>query len=314
MSDNNSGYAGNKGLIFGLVAIWLLTVSLGCSGGQGTVSESGVYNPSPGQVVGELKPGGENEFLAGNYREARPLLTNAARGGSLRAIYYLRIIVDRGLDGQAPNPDEANKLLSLMAAMQDRLKELAESGPKDDRGIYQASMAILYFRGFLDGGQNLGLALELARQSASSGFAPAVNLAAAILLTPGTEAGKIKDLFGMGLSEAFSMSLAQAQKNDPIAMGNVGYMYRAGQGTGQDHFQGAIWARKAASIPQTTPRVLNDLGAIYEEAKAVTKDMAEAKRWYGLAAARGYPAASRNLSRLRTNKGGIPETLTGLEY
>jgi TPR repeat protein len=141
-----------------------------------------------------------------------------------------------------------------------------------------------------------------------------MNLTAAILLTPGVDAGPIKDLVSGGIIEAYELSLAAANKNDPLAMGNIGYLYRTGRGISLDSFLGASWTRKAAELPQTTPRVLNDLGAIYEEGKAVTPDKAEAQRWYGLAAARGYRMGTNNLSRLRSGHGGTPEILDGLEY
>ncbi|MDR0621306.1 MAG: hypothetical protein LBJ61_05460 [Deltaproteobacteria bacterium] len=77
----------------------------GCTGSRlGTVSESGVYSPRLSGVAGELKPAGEDEFLAGNYKAARPLLTEAGRGGSLRAVFFLRIIVERGLTARRPMP------------------------------------------------------------------------------------------------------------------------------------------------------------------------------------------------------------------
>jgi TPR repeat protein len=297
-----------------LAAVGLLTLWLGCSPGPGgTTDERGVYAPANGSVIGELKPAGEDEFLAGDYKAARPLLTEAGRGGSLRAVYFLRIIAERGLDGQAPNPDEANRYVALMGATRKRLEELSTSGPAADRHIYLASLALAYFRGHIEGGQDRARALELSHRAASGGFVPAMNMTAALLIPTGAaDQGGI--LQGMGHIEAFKVSMEAALKNDPIAMGNVGYMYRTGQGVALDVFQGASWARKAAGLPQTTPRVLNDLGAIYEDGLAVTPDKAEARRWYGLAAARGYAMATNNQARLHGGKPGKPEVLEQLEY
>jgi TPR repeat protein len=97
-------------------------------------------------------------------------------------------------------------------------------------------------------------------------------------------------------------------------MGNVGYLFLTGTGTGKDLFQAASWARKAAGLPQTTARAMNDLGAMYEEGGAVTQDLAEAAKWYGKAAARGYPGAAANLARAKSGKAGAPTVLAGLEY
>ncbi|MDR2301431.1 MAG: sel1 repeat family protein [Deltaproteobacteria bacterium] len=295
------------------MALGLLVFLAGCSGTGGTVDDRGIFKPDKA-IPGEIKPAGEAEFLAGDYKAAKPLLTEAGRNGSLRAVFYLRIIVEIGLDGEAPNAQEADRLVTLMGAMKSRLEDLAFNGPGADQGIYLTSLAIAYFRGKIEGGPDLQRALRLAREAASRGFIPGVNLAAAILVTPGVEAGVIKDLWGGGLNEAFNLSHSAALKNDVLAMGNVGYLYRVGQGVSLDAYQGASWSRKAAQIPQTTPRVLNDLGAVYEEGRAVTPDKDEALRWYGLAAARGYKMGANNQARLRSGKGGSPEVLTGLEY
>ncbi|MDR2387161.1 MAG: sel1 repeat family protein [Deltaproteobacteria bacterium] len=285
----------------------------GCSGSGGSTDQRGLFKPNKA-IPGEIKPAGEDEFLAGDYQAARPLLTEAGRNGSLRAVFYLRIITEWGLDGHKPNSLEADGLVTLMGAMKSRLEDLAANGPKADQAIYLTSLATAYFRGKIEGGPDIPQALRLARAAASRGFIPGMNLTAAILVTPGVEAGAIKDLWGGGLNEAFNLSLAAAERNDVLAMGNLGYLYRVGQGVALDPYQGASWDRKAAQMPQTTARVLNDLGAVYEEGRAVTPDKDEALRWYGQAAAKGYPMAANNQARLRSGQSGSPEVMIGLEY
>jgi TPR repeat protein len=305
----------SQGLTIITVLFGLLFFINGCSSAkENEATKSNIFSLSSEEVAGELKSAGEDEFLAGNYKAARPLLVSAGRTGSLRAVFFLRILTEHGLDGLPPNIDESNRLVALMAAMKDRLIELASKGPQADRHIYQASLALLYFRGQIDGKQNLELALELSRLASASKFTPAMNLAAAILMNPDLKASFFKGLLGGNDNEAFILSLEAAQKNDPLAMGNVGYLYRTGQGVTKDPFQGASWARKAADLPQTTARVLNDLGAIYEEGLAVTMDKAEAQRWYGLAAARGCREGFTNQSRLKSGKNDSPAVLTSLEY
>jgi TPR repeat protein len=198
--------------------------------------------------------------------------------------------------------------------MKERLEELAHNGPSEDQAIYYSSLALAYFKGKIEGGPDLNVALELAREAASRDFIPGMNLAAAILVTPGVDAGLIKDLYGGGPIEAYNLSHSAARRGDVLAMGNVGYLCRLGQGVSLDAYKGASWARRAASLNPTTPRVFNDLGAIYEDGRAVTPDKDEAMRWYGQAAARGYHMGSTNLSRLRSGKAGPPEVLVGLEY
>jgi TPR repeat protein len=85
-------------------------------------------------------------------------------------------------------------------------------------------------------------------------------------------------------------------------------------GTKADPILAAAMARRAAALPEATARCQNDVGLFYEQGLAVTADKSEALRWYGLAAARGYPQAQANLARLRAGRGGTPESFDGLEY
>jgi TPR repeat protein len=97
-------------------------------------------------------------------------------------------------------------------------------------------------------------------------------------------------------------------------MGNLVYLFRQGIGTTAEPFQASSWARAAAEKNPNSPRVLNELGIIYEEGRAVTQDKTEAARWYGLGANRGYQLAKDNAARLKANSPGAPSFLDGFEY
>ncbi|MDR0354232.1 MAG: sel1 repeat family protein [Deltaproteobacteria bacterium] len=303
-------------LMFLVLTILAGAFPLGCSiwpfsGSKDGSAESGStkVETAAGKMksTGELKPAGEDEFLRGDYAAAVPLLMNAGRSGSLRAVFFLRIVNEYGLDGQPPNPEMAERLVSLLAAMKDRVQELAYYGPKPDQPIYKTALALLYFRGQQGLNQDVGAALNLARGAAAD-FVPAMNLTAAILLSP------LRPQSSGDFKEAFALTLKAAERGDALAMGNLSYLYRLGLGIDQEPFLAASWARKAADKTQTTPRVLNDLGLIYEEGRAVTQDKAEAARWYGLAAARNYAAAKSNVARLKSGHDGAPAFHAGLEY
>jgi TPR repeat protein len=293
--------------LLALLAILAALAAGGCSG------PTAVNPADPKAVVAELKPQGEDAFLKRDYKAARAPLEAAARVGSLRAIYFLRILSETGLDGAAPNPDEAHRLLSILAASEKTLTSLAERGPSKDRPIYRAALGTLWLRGYLGPAPDPRKAQVYAGQASRAGLLPANNLAAAALLSGGT-GSFLGRLWGGSAEEAWEMTLDAARAGDVIAMGNASYMARSGIGTDADPYLGATWARRAASLPEATPRVQNDLGFYYEQGLAVTPDTEVAARWYQMAAARGYPQAQSNLARLKAGGAGKPEVFEGIEY
>lgn len=312
-STSAFSFPGIASLLILLPCLGLLLAAAGCSarpfGGGGESGPSWRGLPPEGAVLGEIKPAGEDEFLKGEYAAARPLLTNAGRGGSLRAVYMLRVIVENGLDGTAPDPALASRFVALLAASKDVLQGLADRGPVADRPVYEAALAMLYLRGEAGVERNMALAAELARKSSDGGFGPARNLLAAILLSPLADSGR------GGRSDAFELTSRMAAAGDALAMGNLSFLYRMGIGVDAEPFQASSWARAAADKTPNTPRVYNDLGVFYEEGRAVTQDLAEAARWYAAGAARGYQPARDNLARLRSGgRSGAPSFFTGIEY
>jgi TPR repeat protein len=310
----------NGNLIAAAAIVLILTVlTPSCFSLTGWFSDSPDEAPSGSQnAVGEIKPAGEAEFLAGDFRTARTLLTNAGRAGSLRAVFFLRIITQYGLDGLPPNPDEAKRFLALLANSKDRLIELAAKAPLEDRPIYDTALAHLYFTSYFAPLPDYAAAITLSRQAAETGFTPAMNLSAAIILTPEAAEATSKmlgNIFGQaGPAEAFSWSHKAALAGDVLAMGNVSYLYRAGLGTNRDPLMAASWARRAADKPQTSARCFNDLGYFYQLGTAVSPDLTEAARWYKLAADRQYPLAAANLSGLKAKPPAAPSVFDGLEY
>jgi TPR repeat protein len=282
----------------------------GCSFFSGDKSDD-QKAASDAAPLGELRPAGEEEYYKGDFKGARPLLTQAGRSGNLRAAFFLRIITEYGLDGLLPNPDEADTLLNLLAAHKDTLTLWAKDGPRPERPIYQASLAILYLRGYISELPDSNQALPLARLSASSGFYPAMNILAAALLGSSSEATKATSNAQI---EAYQAVYRAAFAGDVLAMGNISYLTRLGIGTTAAPFMAATWSHRAANLPQTTARSLNDLGFFYEEGRAVSPDLAEATKWYTLADQRGYPLAAANLKRLKSQAKTPPEVYDFIEY
>jgi hypothetical protein len=293
------------GLVLALSAV------SGCLWSQTEPEANSTNNPYQASALGELRPAGEEQFLHQDFKAAKPLLTAAGRAGSLRAVIFLRLISEYGLDSSAPNPDEAHRFLSLLAASRERLTNLAENGPASDRPIYLTALAVLYLRGYFPEGPSQAQALQAARKAAASNFVPAKNVLAAAILGLGPEKSSPSVLNRL---EAYQALQSAADAGDVLAMSNLSYVIRLGLGTSTSPFRAASWAHRAASLPQTSARCLNDLGFFYEQGLAVSPDPAEAARWYGLAAVRGYSLAISNLNRIKSSQKGTPEVFDGLEY
>ena len=70
-------------------------------------------------------------------------------------------------------------------------------------------------------------------------------------------------------------------------------MYGKGEGIKQDYAQAMNWYRKA--IEKDNAVAMNNIGVLYFDGKGVTQDYIEAAKWYEKAADKGYPQALYNL-------------------
>jgi TPR repeat protein len=237
------------------------------------------------------EPPGEKEFLAQNYAAAVPLLNAAAARGNLRAVFYLRIIHERGLGGLPINQAIANSSLDFLAYRFTVLTNLATDAPEKERPLYQTALATLYYLGRTPAKKpDLDAALSLADLAAKADFPPAINLMTAVTLAASPKDSPV--FFATnGPRTAHSWATKGAELKDILAIGNLAYINRKGLGTHVNPYLAASLTHNAATNPFPTPRALNDLGYIYQEGIGVTKDLIEATRWRGLAAKRGFPLA-----------------------
>ncbi|MDR1872476.1 MAG: hypothetical protein LBS60_11260 [Deltaproteobacteria bacterium] len=237
------------------------------------------------------EPPGEKEFLAQNHAAAVPLLTAAAANGNIRAVFYLRIIHERGLGGLPVNLAVANSSLDYLAFRITVLTNLAHDSKEKERPLYQTALATLYYLGRVPAKKpDLNAALALADPAAAAGFPPAINLMTALTLAASPEdAPGFFASYGPGT--AYNWASQGAELKDILAIGNLAYLNRQGLGTPINPYLAATLTHNAATNPFPTPRALNDLGYIYQEGIGVTKDPAEAKRWRELAVKRGFPLA-----------------------
>lgn len=84
-----------------------------------------------------------------------------------------------------------------------------------------------------------------------------------------------------------------AERGEASAQYNLGLHYVDGRGVTKDNAEAAKWFRKAAEQGNANGQF--ELGYMYESGKGVAKDQAEAAKWYQKAAAQGNTDAMRRL-------------------
>jgi TPR repeat protein len=102
---------------------------------------------------------------------------------------------------------------------------------------------------------------------------------------------------GLGVTknevEAVGWYRKAVEKDEPMAMTNLGAAYFTGRGVGKDEVEAVGWYRKA--VEKDEPGVMRNLGACYFEGRGVTKDESKAIAWYRKAADGGEPGAMGSL-------------------
>jgi TPR repeat protein len=199
-----------------------------------------------------------------------------------------------------------------MALRAHEIQALSGSAPAHLRGLYHAAIAQLAYHSLIPGsGGDLRLALGRSKTASSDGFTPAMNLYAHIACLE--DDSGILGFLKPDKGDCFETTLRAAEAKDILAMGNLSYLYREGVGTARNPMMAASWAHLAANRAPPLPRAQNDMGYYYETGVPVSRDLTEAKRYYGLA--RGsYPLAQANLDRLSGKGGGGPLVAATVDF
>jgi len=108
-------------------------------------------------------------------------------------------------------------------------------------------------------------------------------------------------LFGKGteknIAEGIRWIEKSAKQGMQDAVGELGLIYMAGlYGVPKDRVKGMAWIQKGAAAGIV--ECMTVLGECYENGVIVKKDIRAAKKWYGLAADKGFQPAQEELQRL----------------
>jgi TPR repeat protein len=90
---------------------------------------------------------------------------------------------------------------------------------------------------------------------------------------------------------------AAAERGDPRAQTQLGYMHERGLKVPQDYYLAAQWYHRAAA--QGDPRAQHRLGILFNKGFGVNFDLIEAYKWLNLAATRVRPGERDYYARMR---------------
>ena len=101
----------------------------------------------------------------------------------------------------------------------------------------------------------------------------------------------------------FAETRTKAEQGLAEAQSNLGLMYVKGQGVTRDYAEAVKWYRKAAE--QGLAEAQYNLGQMYYKGQGVTRDYAEAVKWFRKAAEQGLAAAQYNLGVMYRKGEGV---------
>nr|WP_320000334.1 toll/interleukin-1 receptor domain-containing protein [uncultured Draconibacterium sp.] len=101
---------------------------------------------------------------------------------------------------------------------------------------------------------------------------------------------------------ALKWYLKAAEKGNAVAMKNIGFLYRNGEGVDRDYKKAMDWYLKAAE--KGNAGAMNNIGFLFDTGKGVDRDYKKAMDWYLKAAEKGNAVAMNNIGFLfDTGKG-----------
>jgi TPR repeat protein len=102
---------------------------------------------------------------------------------------------------------------------------------------------------------------------------------------------------------SFAETRAKAEQGDAVAQYNLGQMYYKGQGVTRNYAEAAKWFRKAAE--QGLAEAQYNLGVMYREGEGVTRDYAEAAKLTRKAAEQEIAVAQYSLGLMYAKGQGV---------
>lgn len=218
-----------------------------------------------------------------NYKDAYPLLLQAAKENNGQAQHRVGYIYHYGLGGVQKNYTEA--------------KYWYEQGAKNNIAVSMNNLGVMYANG--EGvTQNYNLAIDWYNKAANLGESLAMR--------------NLGNLYEDGKGVAKDYTKAKewfekaAAKGDGDSMANLGYFYHNGYGVNKDYLQAKSWYEKGAA--KGNAWAMRNLGLLYDNGNGVDYNWNEAVKWYRKASENGYSSATRLLGEFYLfGVGGVPK-------
>ena len=129
-----------------------------------------------------------------------------------------------------------------------------------------------------------------------------VRVAAVVVALVAWEAGAV--VAAQTTTEILVELRERAEQGDADAQAALGFRYASGRGVAPDLAEAIRWYSLAAD--QGHVRTQYNLGVMYRSGRGVLQDEAEAARWFRLAAEQGYDSAQYNLGIMYDTGKGVP--------
>ncbi|MEE2790717.1 MAG: tetratricopeptide repeat protein [Acidobacteriota bacterium] len=129
-----------------------------------------------------------------------------------------------------------------------------------------------------------------------------VRVAAVVVALVAWEAGAV--VAAQTTTEILVELRERAEQGDADAQAALGFRYASGRGVAPDLAEAIRWYSLAAD--QGHVRTQYNLGVMYRSGRGVPQDEAEAARWFRLAAEQGYDSAQYNLGIMYDTGKGVP--------
>ena len=230
------------------------------------------------QYEGNINPYitiGEKLFLEGKYKEAFPIIEQAANNENPRAMHIMARYYNDGYEVVKINNVERNNWCSRAYSYKEPLSMYGYSFWCTENGSEEQKRICSQI--FVD-----------IKETAESGDLFAQG-AIGWMYDNGNGVVQDKNI-------AVKWMMKAAEQCYPYAQNYLGWMYGAGNGVDKDNIRAVEWYRKAAEHGFAAAQY--NLGVMYQNGNGVDKDFGMAEHWYLKAAEQDYKLAFRNLANM----------------
>lgn len=257
---------------------------------------------------------GEQLYLHGKYKEAFPLIKNAAENGNPRAMYILSDYFDNGYETVKINKNERDSWLCKAKDFNEPISTYAYSSNccKDSSAETTLSQVFNEIKSLAESDDIIAQTILGEMYYYGIGIEKDIDKAADILIKPAQQ-GNANAKLMLGLlynnekedyDRAFDYYKRSAEQGVAIGQANLGFMYLNGLGVSKDNNKAIEWLEKSAE--QGGRYALYNLGVIFRDGLAdQTPDISKAIAFFETVGEQGYSKGYLELGKMYSDGEGI---------